>query len=156
MQLTFWIFLAKCNVGRVLIASGKRASTPSCERLKSLFNAGFMTIKNRSWGGLKRVLHYVERRLLSAHRYTPNFEHLESSVADVAMVDVLGMCLYASPLEIWMLDASMSSFLRGTIYIFGVGFEVAYLYWRGKFEGQECEISSKYGSHAFFVLCSSR
>lgn len=33
------------------------------------------------------------------HRYNPNFEHLEIHVADVAMVDVLGMCIYASPLE---------------------------------------------------------
>lgn len=33
----------------------------------------------------------------------------------------------------------------------GVGFEVAYLYWDGKFEGQEREISDKYESHVFFV-----
>lgn len=38
----------------------------------------------------------------------------------------------------------------GYIHI-GVGFEVAYLYWDGKFEGQEREISDKYESHAFFV-----
>ncbi|MBE6332338.1 MAG: hypothetical protein E7070_08560 [Bacteroidales bacterium] len=36
----------------------------------------------------------------------------------------------------------------------GVGFEVAYLYGGGKFEGQDCEIGSKYGSHAYFILCS--
>ena len=35
----------------------------------------------------------------------------------------------------------------------GVGFEVAYLYRGGKFEGQEHEISNEYESHAFFVSC---
>ena len=35
----------------------------------------------------------------------------------------------------------------------GVGFEVAYLYRGGKFEGQEREISNEYESHAFFVSC---
>lgn len=43
--------------------------------------------------GRRKSLHYVKRRLLNAHRYTPNFEHLEIPVADVAIVDVLGMCL---------------------------------------------------------------
>ena len=44
----------------------------------------------------------------------------------------------------------------GYIHI-GVGFEVAYLYWDGKFEGQEREISDEYESHAFFVsvLCEN-
>ena len=43
--------------------------------------------------GRRKSLHYVKRRLLNARRYTPNFEHLEIPVADVAIVDVLGMCL---------------------------------------------------------------
>ncbi len=42
------------------------------------------------------------------------------------MVDVLGMCLYASPFGS-MRCSNVSFFIRGTIYIFGVGFEVAYL-----------------------------
>ena len=40
----------------------------------------------------------LERRLLGAHLYVPNFEHLVP-VVDDATVDVLGMCLYASPLR---------------------------------------------------------
>lgn len=35
---------------------------------------------------------------LTLHRYSPNFEHLETIVADVATVDDPRMCLYASPL----------------------------------------------------------
>ena len=34
----------------------------------------------------------------------------------------------------------------------GVGFEVAYLYRGGKFEGQEREISNEYESHAFVPI----
>ena len=43
------------------------------------------------------------------------------------MVDVLGMCLYASPLGIEDVSNASEYPIRGTIYIFGVGFEVAYL-----------------------------
>ena len=43
------------------------------------------------------------------------------------MVDVLGMCLYASPLDIVDVFNASRVIIRGTIYIFGVGFEVAYL-----------------------------
>ena len=59
-------------------------------------------------------------------------------------------CVYTHPL--WrIVDAEMCLSLihRGTIYIFGVGFEVAYLSELGKFDGLKSEISDRYGSHAF-------
>ena len=43
------------------------------------------------------------------------------------MVDVLGMCIYASPDEI-VEHYATTNIVRDTIFIFGVGFEVAYLY----------------------------
>ena len=45
----------------------------------------------------KESLHYVKGVYSTLHRYNPNFEHLESSVADVAMVDDPG-CVYMHPL----------------------------------------------------------
>ena len=39
------------------------------------------------------------------------------------------------------------------VYIFGVGFEVAYLSELGKFDGLESEISDGYGSHASLFVC---
>ena len=69
------------------------------------------------------------------------------------MVDVLGMCLQASPVfNGFFHDGVKASVICQVGYIhIGVGFEVAYLYWDGKFEGQEREISNEYESHAFFV-----
>ena len=40
---------------------------------------------------MRESLHYVKGVYSTLHRYNPNFEHLESSVADVAMVDVPGV-----------------------------------------------------------------
>ena len=37
------------------------------------------------------------------------------------------------------------------VCILSVGFEIACLYRRGKFEGLECEISNRYGPHAFIM-----
>ena len=53
------------------------------------------------------------------------------------------------------IDGAFPSLCRCLVYYIhiGVGFDVAYLYRDGKFEGQECEISNVYGSHAF--LCKS-
>jgi len=54
-------------------------------------------------------------------------------VADVAMVDVLGMCIYASSLAIhkpylYFINNVYECFSIGGYYIhIGVGFEVAYL-----------------------------
>jgi len=72
--------------------------------------------------GITRVLHYVERRLLNASSLQSKLRTLGIHVADVAMVDVLGMCLYASPLEI--VDVAMCHSHKSMV---GVGFEVAYL-----------------------------
>lgn len=47
----------------------------------------------------RESLHIDKGVYSTLHRYNPNFEHLEIHVADVAMVDVPGMCLYASPFE---------------------------------------------------------
>ena len=74
------------------------------------------------------------------------------------MVDVLEMCLQASPgFNGFFHDGVEASvnWLVSYIHI-GVGFEVAYLYWNGKFEGQEREISNEYESHAFFVSVGCR
>ena len=55
------------------------------------------------------------------------------------------------PLTAALAIANAGSHWVSYIHI-GVGFEVAYLYGGGKFEGQDCKISSQYGSHAFFIL----
>ena len=75
---------------------------------------------------MRESLHFVERRLLNASSLQSKLRTLGIHVADVAMVDVLGMCLYASPFGS-LRCSNVSFFIRGTIYIFGVGFEVAYL-----------------------------
>ena len=78
------------------------------------------------WAG-KESLHYVERRLLNASSLSSELRTLGNLRSDDAMVDVLGMCLYASPLEI--LDAVMCLCYhpKGYYIHIGVGFEVAYL-----------------------------
>ena len=50
------------------------------------------------WVGIWESLHFVERRLLSASSLRSELRTLGIPVGDDAMVDVLGMCLYASPL----------------------------------------------------------
>jgi len=50
--------------------------------------------------GKRESLHFVERRLLSASSLQSKLRTLGIHVADDAMVDVLGMCLYASPLKV--------------------------------------------------------
>ena len=63
------------------------------------------------------------------------------------------MCLYASPLLTHTMHSHCAiQFIRGSIYIFGVGFDVAYLSELGKFDGLESEISDEYGSHASFYF----
>ena len=88
----------------------KRQSTPSQVRQCCCNKAGI------GWE-MRESLHFVERRLLNAHRYNPNFEHLESSVADDAMVDVPGMCLYASPLDMWT-HYCVCVFAEGVLYTY--------------------------------------
>ena len=73
------------------------------------------------------VTTFVERRLLNASSLQSKLRTLGIHVADVAMVDVLGMCLYASPWRYRYSYVSISFSVGGTICIFGVGFEVAYL-----------------------------
>ena len=69
------------------------------------------------WVGKRESLHYVERRLLNASSLCSKLRTLGIHVADDAMVDDLGMCLYVS-LWIWQ-DAAMCLCysIRGTIFI---------------------------------------
>ena len=57
---------------------------------------GIVNIGRGKW----ESLHFVERRLLSASSLQSKLRTLGIHVADDAMVDVLGMCLYASPLKV--------------------------------------------------------
>ena len=72
-------------------------------------------------------------------------------MADVATVDALGY-VYSRSLRIQIRDVLHSygckpcplEFVGCIVFIhIGVGFEVAYLYRVGKFEGQGCEISDE-------------
>jgi len=75
-----------------------------------------------------RVTTYVERRLLNASSLHSKLRTLGIPVADAAMVDVLGMCIYASPFMIAGVLNIISANRLGVYYIhIGVGFEVAYL-----------------------------
>ena len=68
------------------------------------------------------------------------------------MVDVLGMCLYASPFVISFTPIRGARCHSKGYYIhIGVGFEVAYLSELGKFDGQKSEISDEHESHAFCI-----
>ena len=86
--------------------------------------------------------HYIlERRLFSASSLHSKLRTLGIPVADVAMVDVPGMCL--SVFLVKVVRYSYRRGLRSCLSLQG-----------GKFEGQECEISNEYGSHAF-LLCGT-
>ena len=71
-------------------------------------------------------------------------------MADVATVDALGY-VYSHSLRIHRgslhakgCESCLLGFVGCIVFIhIGVGFEVAYLYRVGKFEGQECEISDE-------------
>ena len=65
----------------------------------------------------RESLLYVERRLLNASSLHSKLRTLGNPVADDAMVDVLGMCLYASPFEILILTIVLSFFVRDAIFI---------------------------------------
>ena len=97
-------------------------------------------------------LHFVERRLLNASSLQSKLRTLGIHVADVAMVDVLGMCLCASPLEIIDVVSILLICHRGTIIHIRRGLRSCLSKRGGKFEGPDCEISSEYGSHAFLLI----
>lgn len=66
----------------------------------------------------RESLLYVERRLLNASSLQSKLRTLGIHVADDAMVDDLGMCLYAFPLEKNRCNnVSIIISIRGTIFI---------------------------------------
>ena len=90
----------------------------------------------------RESLHFVERRLLNASSLQSKLRTLGIHVADVAMVDVLGMCIYASPLVIVILLRCVLSDSIGVLYSYWRGLRSCLSKRGGKFEGQECEVSN--------------
>ena len=73
-------------------------------------------------------LHFVERRLLNASSLGSELRTLVLLRSDDAMVDVLGMCLYAFPLLVILyIKVYYYNRILGIYTHIGVGFEVAYL-----------------------------
>ena len=111
-----------------------------------------MTLSEAGIGREKQERTY-KRRLLNASSLHSKLRTLGIPVADVAMVDDPG-CVYMHLFR--MLDIIViSSFpIRwGLLYSYRRGLRSCLSLQGGKFEGQECEISDKYESHAFFVSC---
>lgn len=65
-----------------------------------------------------------------------------------------GMCLYASPFRDICNIMFHISVGRGGWYSYRRGLRSCLSKRGGKFEGQDCEISNGYESHAFFMSCS--
>ena len=91
----------------------------------------------------------LKRRLLSASSLQSKLRTLGNHVADDAIVDVLGMCICAFPIVIGRYKCILTILPLGGLYSYRRGLRSCLSIRGGKFEGQDCEISNEYESHAF-------
>lgn len=105
-------------------------------------------MKRLGWG---RIVQDILKAFTCASSLHSKLRTLGIPVADVATVDARGMCLYAFPfIRIWHYDTCQKC-VMGILYTYRRGLRSCLSLQGGKFEGQECEISNEYESHAFFV-----
>ena len=103
--------------------------------------------------GLAGVTTFCRKAFTRRSSLRSELRTLGTPVVDDATVDVLGMCLYASPLDIYRITSVIYAiYSKGVLYSYRRGLRSCLSLQGGKFEGQEREVSNGYGSHAFLLL----